>query len=89
MNASPSMLRARAHSDVPFPNFMGTECMTVDAPQRAIQPIIPPPAIYDHAYTGRLTVQQGTMAKVEYYCHTKQGIVSEYQALGCSNSCRS
>jgi hypothetical protein len=43
-----------------------------------------PPAIYDHAYNGRLSMHEGTMAQVEYYCHTRQGIVSEYQALGCS-----
>ena len=56
-------------------------CMTMDTP---IHPILPPPAIYDHAYKGRLTVQQGTMAQVEHYCHTTHGIVSPYQALGCS-----
>jgi hypothetical protein len=49
-----------------------------------IHPILPPPAIHDRAYKGRLTVQQGTMAQVEYYCHTTYGIVSTYQALGCS-----
>ena len=70
MNANPSMLRARARSDVAFPNFIRTECMTVDAPQTPIQPIIPPPAIYDHAYKGKLTVA------VEHYCHTMHGIVS-------------
>jgi hypothetical protein len=52
--------------------------------QPPIHPIIPPPAVYDHAYNGKLTVQQGTMGQVEYYCHTRQRIVSEYQALGCS-----
>jgi hypothetical protein len=56
----------------------------MDAHQPPIHPIIPPPAIYDHAYNGRLSMHEGTMAQVEYYCHTRQGIVSEYQALGCS-----
>jgi hypothetical protein len=54
------------------------------AMQPPIHPIIHPPAIYDHAYNGRLSMHEGTMAQVEYYCHTRQGIVSEYQALGCS-----
>jgi hypothetical protein len=56
----------------------------MDAHQPPIHPIIPPPAIYDHAYKGKLSMHEGTMAQVEYYCHTRQGIVSEYQALGCS-----
>jgi hypothetical protein len=56
----------------------------MDAHQSPIHPIVPPPAIYDHAYNGKLTLRQGTMAQVEYYCHTKQGIVSQYEALGCS-----
>ena len=56
----------------------------MDAHQPPIHPIVPPPAVYDHAYNGKLNVRQGTMAQVEYYCHTKQGIVSQYEALGCS-----
>ena len=84
MNANLSMLRMRANSGVVRPNFIRTECMTMDAQQPPIHPIIPPPAIYDHAYKGRLAVQQGTMARVEHYCHTMHGIVSPYQALGCS-----
>ena len=56
----------------------------MDAPQAAIHPIIPPPAIYDHAYRGRLSIRQGSMAEVEHYCHTMQGIVSPYRALGCA-----
>jgi hypothetical protein len=44
----------------------------------------PPPAIYQHAYKGRLTVQQGSLAQVEHYCHTMHGIVSPYRALGCA-----
>jgi hypothetical protein len=59
-------------------------CMTMDASQSTIHPIIPPPAVYDHAYTGRLAVQQGTMAQIEHYCHTMHGIVSPHQALGCA-----
>ena len=75
------MLRTRAAS---VPNFLWMERMTMDAQQPAIHPIIPPPAIYDHAYKGRLAVQQGSMAQVEHYCHAMQGIVSPYRALGCS-----
>jgi hypothetical protein len=56
----------------------------MNARQPPIYPIIPPPAMYDHAYPGKLTVRQGTMAQVEYYCHTMQGIVSEHRELGCS-----
>ena len=56
----------------------------MNAQQLPIHPIIPPPAIYDHAYKGRLAVQQATMAQVEHYCHVMQGIVSPYRALGCS-----
>jgi hypothetical protein len=75
------MLHTPADPDIVGPNLMWMACMTMDAP---IHPILPPPAIYDHAYKGRLTVQQGTMAQVEHYCHTTHGIVSPYQALGCS-----
>jgi hypothetical protein len=56
----------------------------MDAANAPIQPIVPPPAIYDHTYKGALTMRQGTMAQVEHYCHTMQGIVSSYRALGCS-----
>ena len=70
-----------ADSDIGGPNLVGKCAMTMDAP---IHPIIPPPAIYDHAYKGRLTVQQSTMAQVEHYCHTMHGITSPYQALGCT-----
>ena len=76
MNANLSMLRMGANSDVVRPNFIRQ--------QPTIHPIIPPPAFYDHAYKGRLAVQQGTVAQVEHYCHTMHGIVSPYQALGCS-----
>ena len=75
------MLHTPAYPDIVGPNLMWMAYMTMDAP---IHPILPPPAIYDHAYKGRLTVQQGTMAQVEHYCHTTHGIVSPYQALGCS-----
>jgi len=56
----------------------------MDAAQAPIHPIDAPPAIYQHAYRGALTIRQGTMAQVEHYCHTMQGIVSPYRALGCS-----
>src|SRR5262245_23758442 len=56
----------------------------MDTGQPPIHPIIAPPAIYDHAYKGRLTVQHGTLSQVEHYCHTMHGIVSSYRALGCS-----
>ena len=75
------MLHTHADPDIVGPNLMWMVRMTMNAP---IHPILPPPAIYDHAYKGRLTVQQGTMAQVEHYCHTTHGIVSPYQALGCS-----
>jgi hypothetical protein len=58
--------------------------VTMDAGQPPIHPIVPPPAIYDHAYTGALSVRQGSLAQVEHYCHTMHGIVSTYRALGCS-----
>jgi hypothetical protein len=85
------MQRTRTDSDVLEYSYQRTERLTMDAPQAAIHPIVPPPAIYDHAYNGRLSVQQGSMAQVEHYCHTMHGIVSPYRALGCSkvngNSC--
>ena len=81
MNANLSILRTPTDS---VSDFARTERMTMDAQQPPIHPIIPPPAIYDHAYKGRLAVQQGTMAQVEHYCHAMQGIVSPYRALGCS-----
>jgi hypothetical protein len=49
-----------------------------------IHPIDSPPAIYDRSYRGKLTVQQGSLAQVEHYCHTMHGIVSPYRALGCA-----
>jgi hypothetical protein len=64
------------------PNPAGLVIM--DTGQPPIHPIIPPPAIYDYAYKGKLAVRQGTMAQVEHYCHTMHGIVSRHQALGCS-----
>jgi hypothetical protein len=45
-----------------------------------------PPPIYDHAYKGRLEVRHGTLAQVEYVCHTLEGIVSSYRALGCAKT---
>jgi hypothetical protein len=45
--------------------------------------ILPPPA-FDHPYKGRLTERHGSLADVEHFCHTMQGIVSAYQALGCA-----
>jgi hypothetical protein len=56
----------------------------MDAAQTPIHPIDPPPAIYQRAYRGALSIRQGTLAQVEHYCHTMQGIVSQYRALGCS-----
>ena len=81
MNANLSILRTPTNSVF---DFVRTERMTMDAQQPPIHPIIPPPAIYDHAYKGRLAVRQGSMAQVEHYCHAMQGIVSPYRALGCS-----
>jgi hypothetical protein len=52
--------------------------------QGPIHPIDAPPAIYHHGYRGALTVRQGSLAEVEHFCHTMHGIVSQYQALGCS-----
>jgi hypothetical protein len=75
------MFYTHVDPDIVGVNLMLMVRMTMDAP---IRPILPPPAIYDHAYMGRLTVQQGNMAQVEHYCHTMHGIVSPYQALGCS-----
>ena len=46
--------------------------------------IPPPPAIYDHVYHGKLVERRGTPAQVEHFCHTQQGIVSPYRALGCA-----
>lgn len=45
--------------------------------------ILPPPA-FDHSFKGHLVERHGTLAEVKHYCHTKQGIVSAYQALGCA-----
>ncbi|HWM46932.1 MAG TPA: hypothetical protein VNR11_08470 [Xanthobacteraceae bacterium] len=46
--------------------------------------IPPPPAVYDQPYKGRLEVKQGSLAQVEHICHTMEGIVSSYRALGCA-----
>lgn len=45
-----------------------------------------PPTTYDHAYAGRLEEHRGTLAQVEYVCHTMEGIVSAYRALGCAKT---
>jgi hypothetical protein len=45
---------------------------------------IAPPPSYDHAYHGQLTERHASLAQVEHFCHTMQGIVSAYRALGCS-----
>jgi hypothetical protein len=46
--------------------------------------IAPPPPAYDHPYQGRLELRSGTLAEVQYVCHTMEGIVSSYRALGCA-----
>jgi hypothetical protein len=43
-----------------------------------------PPAIYDHAYKGHLTEKRGSLAEVKFFCHTRIGVVSAYEALGCA-----
>src|SRR5262249_38412279 len=43
--------------------------------------ILPPPA-YDYPFKGRLIERHGSLADVKNYCHTMEGIVSSYQALG-------
>ena len=45
--------------------------------------ILPPPA-YDHPFKGHTIVRYGTLAEIKYVCHTMEGIVSAYQALGCA-----
>jgi len=45
--------------------------------------ILPPP-VYDHAFKGQLIERHGSLAEVKHYCHTIEGIVSSYQALGCA-----
>jgi hypothetical protein len=45
--------------------------------------ILPPPA-YDHPFKGHLAVQVATLAQIKNFCHTRHGIVSAYQALGCA-----
>jgi hypothetical protein len=52
--------------------------------QGPIYPIDAPPAVYQHRYRGALTVQHGSLAEVEHFCHTMHGIVSQYRALGCA-----
>ena len=46
--------------------------------------IAPPPPAYDHPYRGRLELRLGTLPEVQYICHTMEGIVSSYRALGCA-----
>lgn len=46
--------------------------------------IAPPPPAYDRPYQGRLELHSGTLAEVQYVCHTMEGIVSSYRALGCA-----
>jgi len=46
--------------------------------------IPPPPKVYDHPYAGRLELRRGTLSEVEYVCHTMEGLVSAYNALGCA-----
>jgi predicted DNA-binding helix-hairpin-helix protein len=46
--------------------------------------IAPPPPAYDRPYQGRLELRVGTIAQVQYVCHTMEGIVSSYRALGCA-----
>jgi hypothetical protein len=82
--ANLSMRRACANADIVGSKVDQTSRMTMDTGQPPIHPIGPPPAIYDHAYRGALTVRQGSLAQVEHYCHTMHGIVSPYHALGCS-----
>ena len=38
--------------------------------------IPPPPPAYDRPYEGRLELRVGTLADVQYVCHTMEGIVS-------------
>jgi hypothetical protein len=45
--------------------------------------ILPPPT-FDHAFKGHLIERRGSLAEIKHYCHTMQGIVSSYQALGCA-----
>jgi hypothetical protein len=45
---------------------------------------IAPPPQFSHVYRGSLTERRGTLAEVEYFCHTLHGIVSAYRALGCA-----
>lgn len=46
--------------------------------------IAPPPPVYDYPYRGRLELRLGTLAEVQHVCHTMEGIVSAYRALGCA-----
>jgi hypothetical protein len=46
--------------------------------------IPPPPKVYDRPYEGRLQMRYGTLAEVAYVCHTMEGVVSAYRALGCA-----
>jgi hypothetical protein len=46
--------------------------------------VILPPHAFDHHYRGHLTEQRGSLSEVEHFCHTMQGIVSAYRALGCA-----
>jgi hypothetical protein len=46
--------------------------------------IPPPPRAYDHPHRGRIEMRHGTLSEVEYVCHTMEGVVSNYNALGCA-----
>ncbi len=50
---------------------------------RGSMEILPPPQ-YDHPFKGHTVVRLGSLAEIKNYCHTMQGIVSAYQALGCA-----
>ncbi|MGZ5802703.1 MAG: hypothetical protein ACXWLO_10870 [Rhizomicrobium sp.] len=43
-----------------------------------------PPHTFDHHYKGHLIEHRGTLADVKHVCHTMNGIISAYQALGCA-----
>jgi hypothetical protein len=45
--------------------------------------ILPPPQ-YDHPFKGHTIVRLGSLAEIKNFCHTRHGIVSAYQALGCA-----
>jgi hypothetical protein len=45
--------------------------------------ILPPPT-FDHVFKGHLVERRGSLADIKNYCHTRHGIISAYQALGCA-----